>query len=312
MRTALFGLAHHLPDDHPVGAVRRPIATDPVGPSDLALTPAASALAQAGVAVDEVDFLVFATMTPDVTFPGAACYFQDKLRCRTVGALDVRGQCAGFLTGLMVADGFVAAGSYRNVLLAAGEVHSAGLDYSERGEALARLYGDGAAVALLGPSSGGSAGLQSIVCRSDGRHHERFWIEYPSSRQHPLRITSDDLRAGKHFLSLDCDHVERFGVEHLPAVVREALAAAGTTADAIDCFILSHVFPRVVERSAAALGIPHAKLIDAGSAHGHLSAATLPVALSEARAAGRIDAGARVCLAACGAGYAWGAAVLTL
>jgi 3-oxoacyl-[acyl-carrier-protein] synthase-3 len=311
MRTALFGIAHHLPPDQSVGTVRRPIATDPVGPSDLALAPAGSALAQARVAVDAVDFLIFATMTPDVTFPGAACYFQDKLRCRTVGALDVRGQCAGFLSGLMIADGFIAAGVYRNVLLAAGEVHSAGLDYSERGEAIARLYGDGAAVALLGPSSTGS-GLQSIVCHSDGRHHQRFWVEYPASRQHPLRITSDDLRAGKHFLSLDHDHVERFGVDHLPAVVREALAAAGTAADAIDCFILSHVFPRVVARSAAALGIPPAKLIDAGSAHGHLSAATLPVALSEARAAGRIGAGARVCLAACGAGYAWGAAVLTL
>jgi 3-oxoacyl-[acyl-carrier-protein] synthase-3 len=222
----------------------------------------------------------------------------------------VRGQCAGFLTGLLVADSFLRAGIYRRVLLAAGEVHSAGLDYSERGAAIAVLYGDGAAVALLGAGEG--AGLESVVCHSDGRHHERFWIEYPSSRQHPLRITVEDLRAGRQFPRIDLAHVEQFGVEHLPAVVGEALAAATATPESIDCFILSHIVPEVVERSAATLRVASDRLINAGAAHGHLSAATLPVALSEALAAGRVGPGARVCLAACGAGYAWGAAVLTL
>ena len=171
-------------------------------------------------------------MTPDVTFPGSACYFQNKFglgtrrrarRARTVcrvphGADDRRQLPAQ-------------RGIYRNVLLAAGEVHSAGLDYSERGEAIARLYGDGAAAVVLADRAG-DCGLESIVCHSDGRHHERFWIEYPSSRQHPLRVTVENLRAGMHFPRLDLDHVERFGVERLPAVVREALAAADTTADA--------------------------------------------------------------------------------
>jgi 3-oxoacyl-[acyl-carrier-protein] synthase III len=310
MPTALLGLAHHLPPAHPVGTVRRPIAVERGGPSDLALEPGRLALAQAGMAPEDVDLLVFATMTPDVTFPGAACYFQDKLGLATVGALDVRAQCAGFLNGLMIADSYLRAGLYRNVLLAAGEVHSSGLDYSEAGQSVARLYGDGAAVAVLGGRDGG--GVESVICHADGRHYERFWIEYPSSRQHPLRITADDLRAGKHFPRLDVEHVERFGVEHLPAVVREALHAAGTNVDRVDCFVLSHILPAVVERSAAALGIPAAKLIGAGALHGHLTAAALPVALSEARADGRLAAGARVCLAACGAGYAWGAAVLTV
>jgi 3-oxoacyl-[acyl-carrier-protein] synthase-3 len=310
MPTALLGLAHHLPPALPVGAVRRPIARDPGGPSDLALDPGRRALAQAGLTPPEIEFLIFATMTPDVTFPGSACYFQDKFGLATLGALDVRGQCAGFLMGLMIADSYLRTGTYRNVLLAAGEVHSAGLDYSERGEAIARLYGDGAAAAVLGERAG--AGLESVVCHSDGRHYERFWIEYPSSRQHPLRVTVENLRAGLHFPRLDLDHVERFGVERLPAVVREALAAANATADGIDCFILSHVLPQVVEQSAAALTIPAGRLLGAGQTHGHLTAAALPVALSEAQAAGRIGAGTRVCLAACGAGYAWGAAVMTL
>lgn len=310
MPTAVLGLAHHLPPAQPVGGVRRPIASEPGGPSDLALEPARQVLAQAGVEVNGVEFLIFATATPDVTFPGSACYFQDKFGLGTIGALDVRGQCAGFLMGLMIADGYLRAGVYRNVLLAAGEVHSSGLDYSERGEAVARLYGDGAAVTLLGERAG--SGLESVVCHTDGRHYERFWVEYPSSRQHPLRITVEDLRAGKHFPSLDVEHVERFGAERLPEVVREALAAAQTPADRIDCFVLSHILPSVVERSAAVLGVPAAKLVAAGTTHGHLTAAALPVALSEARRAGRLGPGARVCLATCGAGYAWGAAVLTV
>jgi 3-oxoacyl-[acyl-carrier-protein] synthase-3 len=310
MPTAILGLAHHLPPAQRVGSLQRPIATEPVGPSDLAVPAGRQALAQAGLEPDGVDFLVFATMTPDVTFPGAACYFQDKFGLGTIGALDVRGQCAGFLMGLMIADGFLRAGIYRRVLLAAGEVHSSALDYSERGEPVARLYGDGAAVSVLGERAGG--GLESVVCHSDGRHYERFWIEYPSSRQHPSRITVEDLRAGKHFPRLDAEHIERFGAERLPEVVREALARAGTTSDRIDCFILSHVLPDVVARSAAALAIPADRLVTAGERHGHLTAAALPVALSEARASGRLGAGARVCLAACGAGYAWGAAVLTV
>lgn len=311
MATSILGLAHYLPPEQPIGAVRRPIAVDPGGPSDLAVEPARQALAEARLTAADVDFLIFATMTPDVSFPGAACFLQDKLGLGTVGALDVRGQCAGFLMGLMIAGDFLRAGTYRNVLLAAGEVHSSGLDYSPRGECLALLYGDGAAVCVLGPRDG-NGGLDAVVCHSDGRHYERFWTEFPASRRHPVRITVDDMHVGRHYPRLDVEHLAAFGVERLPEVVREALAAAGTHADEVDCFILSCILPDVVERSAAALCIPSARLVDAGAEHGHLTAAALPVALSEARAAGRLGAGARVCLAACGAGYAWGAAVLRL
>ena len=310
MPTAILGLAHHLPAEQAVGGVRRPIASDPGGPSDLALAPAGRALAQAGLTVAELDLVLFTTMTPDVTFPGAACFLQHKLAAGTVAALDVRGQCAGFLMGLMVADSYLSAGLYRRILLAAGEVHSSGLDYSETGLPIAELYGDGAAVAVLGGRDG--AGLESVVCHSDGRHHQRFWIEYPSSRQHPLRVTVENIRAGQHFPRLDRQHLAAFAAEQLPAVVREAVGKAGTKLDGVDAFVFSHVLPGVVQRAAADLGLASSRVIDAGAAHGHLTAATLPVALSEALASGRLAPGARVCLAACGAGYAWGAAVLRL
>ena len=155
-------------------------------------------------------------------------------------------------------------------------------------------------------------GIESVVCHSDGRHFDRFWIEYPSSRQHPLRVTVDDLRAGKHYLRIDREHVEAFALAQLPAVVNEALQRAGVGLAQVDAFVLSHVLPGTVTRCAATLGVAADAFIDAGAAHGHLTAATLPVALSEAMASGRLGRGARVCLAACGAGYTWGAAVLRL
>lgn len=311
MPATLLGIAHHLPDEESIGSVRRPIFREPGGPSDLALPPALRALRQAGLEPTSVDFIIFATMTPDATFPGAGCFFQEKLQSGTIGALDIRAQCSGFLTGLMVADGFLEAGTYDRILLAAGEVHSAGLDYSERGAPIAELYGDGAAVAVLGRDGEGPR-LEAVVCHSDGRLYDRFWCEYPASRQHPVRIAVDHFRAGRHFPSIDFRVVEEFGRTHLPAAVREVLARASLRGDDVDLFIASHILPAVEEQALRELDLPAARWLGASRAHGHLSAATLPVALSEAIAAGRLGAGARVCLATCGAGFTWGAALLKL
>lgn len=312
MPSRILGLAHHLPDAQAVGGVSRPIQTEPAGPSDLAVVATEGALSRASTSLADVDFIVFATMTPDVTFPGSACFLQDKLGCDTVGALDIRGQCAGFLMSLMIADAFLSAGTYRRILLAAAEVHSSGLDYcSERGVELASRYGDGGAVAILGHDAE-HGGIDKVVCHTDGRYCDRFWCEYPASRQHPTRLTVENVRAGGHFPAVDADTVRTFGADHLPEVIREALAEAETSVEQIDCFILSHIFPDVAERSATAVSIPSSRRILAGATEGHLTAASLPVALSKAMEEGRLASGARVCLATCGAGFAWGAALLSL
>jgi 3-oxoacyl-[acyl-carrier-protein] synthase-3 len=311
MRTAILGLGHHLPPVVEQAGVRRPTALEPGGPSTLAVKAATDALTRAGVAVDGVDFIVFATMTPDVTFPGAGCFFQHQLGCGTTGAVDIRAQCAGFLFGLAVADQFIRIGTYKRVLLAGAEVHSSGLDYSERGHAVARLYGDGAGVALVGAGNG-SGGVRSIVLHTDGRRHKQFWCEYPSSRQHPVRMTVDDFHRGRHFPTIDFEAVRQFGEDSLTTVIPEALEKADITAERIDCYIIAHVLPEVAESSGAQLQIAPARLNIPARRHGHLTAAALPVALSEAVTAGQLGPGATVCLAASGAGFAWGAAVLTL
>jgi 3-oxoacyl-[acyl-carrier-protein] synthase-3 len=311
MSVRVLGLGHYLPPEVEVAGVRRPIAADPVGPSTLAVEAARGALAQARVEVDAVDFIVFATMTPDANFPGSGCFFQHQMGCGTVGALDVRAQCAGFVFALSIAEQFISTAVYERVLVVGAEVLSAGLDYSEGRVQVARLFGDGAGAALVGNGSE-SGGIRATAIHTDGRHHREFWCEYPSSRQHPMRMTVEDLRAGKHFPTLDVDCVRRFGEVSLPAVIREVLAKAQVDVAGVDRFIIGHVLPDVAETVGVRLGVEASRLNVPAARHGHLTAAALPVALSDEVARGALGAGATVCLAACGAGFAWGATVITL
>jgi 3-oxoacyl-[acyl-carrier-protein] synthase-3 len=311
MRTAILGLGHYLPSPVPSAGVNRPIAVEPVGPSVLAAKATSEALARAHLSVDGIEFIIFATMTPDVTFPGAGCFFQHVLECGTVGALDIRAQCAGFVFGLAIADQFLRAGVYTNVVLAGAEVHSSGLDYSEAGASIARLYGDGAGVAVLGGAQG-SEGLLGIAIHTDGRQHKRFWYEYPSSRQHPVRMTVENFRQGLHFPTIDLDAVRDFGIRSLPDVIHEALAAATLKLEQVDCYIIGHVLPEVAETVGKRLGLAASRVNVPAARYGHLTAAALPVALSEEVSAGRLGPGATVCLATAGAGFAWGAAVVRL
>ena len=311
MTGGLLGVGHHLPALADCAGVQRPRAVEPGGPSTLAVPAAQSALARAGLTAEAVDFIVFATMTPDVTFPGSACYLQPQLGARKVGALDIRAQCAGFIFGLLVADRFVRAGTYRRVLVAGAEVHSSGLDYSAEGAAVARLYGDGAGAVVVGPATNG-AGILAAAMHTDGSRHRDFWCEYPASRQHPLRVTVENFRARLHFPKIDRAAVRQFGETSLVAVIGEVLAAAAVRADAVDRFVIGHLLPEVGEAVGGAIGARASQLNIPAARHGHLTAAALPVALSEELGAGTLGPGALVCLAASGAGFAWAAAVVRL
>lgn len=311
MGSAILGVGHYLPEVVERLGVRRPIAVEAVGPSKLASRATAAALQRAGLAANDIDFIIFATMTPDVTFPGAGVYLQHELGCGTTAALDIRAQCAGFIFSLAIADQFVRTGGHRNILVAGGEVHSAGLDYSENGRAVAQLYGDGAGVALIGADAG-TRGIRGIAFHSDGRRHREFWCEYPASRQHPVRITADDIRAGRHFPRIDAGKVEAFIIETMPSVINETLAKADLAADRVDRWILSAVFPGAADAVADSMRLPRDRVDVPSARHGHLTAAALPVALSEAYDSGQLTDGMTVGLAACGAGFAWGAAIVEL
>ena len=288
------------------GVEARYYAEDGQGPSDLARVAAERAFAATGLGPGDVEFLVFATATPDVTFPGSGCYLQDKLGCGTIGALDVRAQCSGFLYALDIADQFLRAGTYRNVLVAAGEVHSSGLDFSPRGAEVTPLFGDGAAVAILDAAGDG---LVHTILHADGTDLESFWCEFPSSRRVPTRFLPEDLDRARHYPRLDPERVRRDGTKQMAEAVDEVLAGASVKLADVRRFVLHHVYRDVAETVADRLGIRDRAVLE-GRDGGHIASASLPLALCRARERGDVAAGDLVCLATAGSGATWGASLL--
>jgi len=309
--TGVLGAGHYLPPLADWFGVRRPIESESNGTSALAETACRHALGRAQVGPRDIDFIVFATINGDVTFPGSACFLQDRLGCDTVGALDVRAQCTGFLFALSVADQFVRCGVYRYILVVGAELHSVWVDPSPAGRRVSALFGDAAGAWVVGPARQGT-GLLGCVLHTDGTRHDRFWCEYPASRQHPVRITVENLRERRHLPTMDEEEVRRFGREALLSAVREVLHETEIPAEAVDRFVIAHVFPDVVEEACRDLDIPIARVANPAAEYGHLGSAALPVAVSQDLEAGRLESGALVCLAAAGAGFTWGAALLRL
>jgi len=290
------------------GPRSRHFAAEGLGPSDLAKIAAEAALGEAGLAPSDVEFLIFATMTPDVSFPGSGCYLQDKLGCGTIGALDVRAQCAGFVFALEVAEQFLRCGSYGRILLVAGDVHSSGLDFSARGGEVTPLFGDGAAAVVLG---GGEGGLIDAVIHTDATDLERFWCELPTSRRRAGRFLPQDLMLGRHHPTIDAEFVQAHGAERIRAGVQEVLSKSNTQAHQVRRYFFQHLYRTSAEVAAQALGIADRTTIG-GLDEGHVASASLPIALSRARAAGKVRDGDLVCLATAGAGMNWGAALIRL
>ena len=290
------------------GVRSRHYAADGEGPSDLAKAAAEVALREAGLRASDVDFVIFATMTPDVTFPGSGCYLQDKLGCGTVGALDLRAQCAGFPFALTVAEQFLRAGTYRRILLAAGDVHSSGLDFSPRGATATPLFGDGAVAVVL---NGEGEGIIDSVIHTDATRFEEFWCEFPSSRRLPTRFLPEDLSAAKQYPQLDAESVRRDGVSHIRSAVDELLAKTGHAPRDVQRYFFQHVFRDVALAAADALGVRDRARVG-GLEEGHIASASLPMALCRARADQDVRPGDLVCLATAGAGMNSGAALLRM
>ncbi len=296
---------------------RRHYAAAGQGPSDLALDAAGRALAEAATAVSDLGLIVFATSTPDVAFPGAACYLQHKLGAGTIGSLDVRAQSAGFLCALELAAAFgdlrVASGApderYSRVLVAAGEVLSSGLDESPRGAELTPLFGDGAAVAVVGRGDRGPR-LRAVRWRSEGGLAERFWCEFPASRRYPQRITAAELEAGEHYPRAALADLAPIARQRLQESMTEVLDECGWLPSTVDAWIVDYVDPRIARSAAMDLGVEAARITVPTAGFGHVMAAGLPIAL--AQRLGGLVPGARVLLAAAGPGVSFGAAALEL
>jgi 3-oxoacyl-[acyl-carrier-protein] synthase-3 len=192
--------------------------------------------------------------------------------------------------------------------VAAGDVHSSGLDFTAAAADVTPLFGDGAAAAVVDAAG---EGLLGSVLRTDGSALESFWCEYPASRRFPLRFVPADLEARNHFPRIDHERVARDGLEKIVEGVEEVLSQAGVSKQNVNRYVLHHVFPRIAERAARKLGIAE-RTSYGGRDEGHVASASLPIALCRAREQGLASTGDLVCLATAGAGVNWAASLVRL
>lgn len=280
------------------------------GSSALGVEAAKRAIADAGWKAEDVQFIVFATLSPDLYFPGNGVLLQAALDLREIGAIDIRNQCTGFVYGLSVSDALIRMGMYDRVLLVGAEVHSTGLRMSTEGRDTAVLFGDGAGAVCLELTDGadGSAILTHRL-HADGRFANELTIQRPGSAAHPW-LTAEMIEAGQTSPYMNGREVFKNAVTRFPEVIGEVLAAEGLTPEDVDLVIPHQANERITEAVRKRLGVSNEKVYSNIAKYGNTTAASIPIALSEAVAEGAVKRGSVVCLAAFGSGFTWGASLL--
>lgn len=293
---------------------------------------AEKAIADAGINKEDVDFIIFATLSPDYYFPGCGVLLQRELGIThtEIGALDIRNQCSGFLYGISVADQFIRSGMYKNVLLVGAEMHSMGLDFSTRGRNVTVIFGDGAGAVLLQPTTEEDQGVLGTCLHSDGTYAEKLSFitpgahgGYHSEHEDEARDYGfSDAEYGEMFLNthmvehghiyphMDGPFVFKMAVQKFPEVIMEVLAKTGKQKEELDMFIPHQANLRISKFVQRQLGLPDDKVWNNIQKYGNTTAASVPIALSEAVAAGKVKRGDLVCLAAFGSGFTWGSALI--
>ena len=279
-----------------------------VGPADLALEATKDALKEASLSASDLDMIIFATLSPDVNFPGSSCILQKMLGVPGIATLDIRNQCTGFVYALSIADQFIKTGMMKTVLVVGGEVHSSGLDMTTRGRDVTVLFGDGAGVAIVTATDGDHRILDSKL-HADGTDYDVLMLEAPASRLNP-RLTSEMLEEARHYPTMDGRQVFRKAVTAMPAVVHEVLEPHGFGTDDIDMLIPHQANLRINQMVQRTLGLSDDRVFNNIMKYGNTTAASIPIALHEALQAGKVNTGDLVVLTAFGAGLTWGANLL--
>ncbi len=280
---------------------------NPVGASDLGLEASRIAMQRAGWSPEDIDLIIFATLSPDLNFPGSGCLLQHKLGLTRTPALDIRQQCTGFIYGMATADAFIRSEQARRVLLVGAEVHSTGLDISTPGRDVSVIFGDGAAaVCVEAMDRGDPVGLLASVLHARGELAESLMVEAPASRSHP-RLTAQMMEERRHFPFMDGKAIFKQAVRSLPEVTSEVLASAGLSLEDIDLIIPHQANMRINQLYQKALEVPEDKVFHNIQRYGNTTAASIPLALDEAFEMGIIGKGSTVLFVGLGSGLTWGA-----
>jgi 3-oxoacyl-[acyl-carrier-protein] synthase-3 len=291
------------------GIEERRWAAEGEGGSDMARVAAERALEAAGMEAEEIDCIILATLSPDYFFPGTAVFLQRKLGLAGIPCLDIRNQCTGFIYGLEVADAFIRTGRYRRILLVGTEVHSSGIVLSTDGRDTAVLFGDGAAVAILGPTEEDGRGVLAVRTHADGRYAEKLWAPAPACVNKPF-ISSEMIDQGLTMPHMEGREVFKHAVTRMPEALLEVLEIAGHTLEDVDMVIPHQANLRIAQAVGKSLGLTEDRMYVNIQRYGNTTAASVPLALHECVAEGRIQRGDLVGFTAFGSGFTWGGALV--
>jgi len=279
------------------------------GASDLGLEASKIALERAGWTPEDIDLIIFATLSPDVFFPGSGCFLQHKLGLDSTPALDIRQQCSGFLYGLQVADAYIRSGLANRILFVGAEVHSTGIEIATRGRDLAVIFGDGAgAVCLEGVETGKDVGILASEVHAKGELAESLWAEGPASRENP-RISVQMVEEGRHFPKMNGKLIFKEAVRKLPEIANSVLNKTGLSKDDIDLYIPHQANMRINQFFQQVMELPEEKVYHNIQRYGNTTAGSIPIALDEALELEVIGGGSTVMFIGLGAGLTWGAVV---
>ncbi|PKV75711.1 3-oxoacyl-ACP synthase III family protein [Pontibacter ramchanderi] len=267
------------------------------------------ALEMAGLQPSDVDMIVFATLSPDYVFPGSGVLMQREMGLKEIPALDVRNQCSGFVYALSVADQFIKTGMYNNILVVGSEIHSNGLDFSTRGRNVSVIFGDGAGAVVLTPSESTERGILSTHLHADGEFAEELAVIDPGSTKKE-RLTHAMIDEGTVYPYMNGNQVFKHAVTRFPEVIEEALNKNGYKPSDIDMLIPHQANLRITSYIQQKMGLPVEKVMSNIHKYGNTTAASVPIALSEAVQEGRIKEGDLVCMAAFGSGFTWASALI--
>ena len=267
------------------------------------------ALERAGVDSSEIDFIVFATITSDYFLPGNGVLLQRELGLSSIGALDIKNACSGFLYALSVADQFIKTGMYKKILVVGAEIQSSALDKSDEGRSSAVIFADGAGAVVLGAVEQDQPGILSSHLHSDGAYAEELYCIAPSSSG-KVRISQEMIDRGDFFLKMNGNAVFKHAIVRFTEVIQEALEFNGVTKDDIDLLVPHQANLRISQYIQQKLQLPDQKVFNNIMYLGNTTAGTIPIALSQAWEQGRLKQGDLVCLAAFGSGFAWASVLL--
>ncbi|EPY10114.1 ketoacyl-ACP synthase III [Paenibacillus sp. MER 180] len=286
------------------GIKERRIAAEHEATSDLAFYAAEKALEAAGISAEELDLIVVATVTPDMSFPSTACLVQKRLGATKAAAFDLSAACSGFVYGLANASNFIAMGTYKYALVIGAECLSRITDYTDRNTCI--LFGDGAGAAVLGPVPEGR-GFQSFVLGADGNGGELLKIEAGGSR---MPASAETVENKRHYLYMNGREVFKFAVRIMGNAAEEALEKAGKKKEDVSLMVPHQANTRIIHAALERLNLSEDKCVINLPYYANTSAASIPLALAEAAEQGRIQEGDTILLVGFGGGLTWGASVI--